>query len=216
MKFKKTIIASAVGVLLTTPVFAQDSAYTMSEMDNVAQETIKLQQVLDLKQLQREISLLDKPEESEDESEIDDLKAALEISTLTADTLLTKNYGLQLTVDNLKSRISKFEDPQNVESMHHHIFVTRTYSSKGNQKATIFYDNYFNDLATGDEIANGVMISKIDSSGIEVKKPSGQTYKILTTTRKRAVIESTKSSSDDASVPSNPGISDQSQIIPSF
>jgi hypothetical protein len=216
MSFKKTIIASAVGVILATPVFAQDSGYTVSEMDNVAQKTINLQQVRELRQLQRDISNLEKPEVNEGESEIDDLKEALEISTLTADTLLTKNYGLQLTVDNLNSRIAKFEDPQNVESMHHHIFVTRTYSSKGNHKATIFYDNYFNDLASGDEIANGVFISNIDSSGIEIKKPNGETYRILKTTRKRAVIESTKSSSDDASAPSSPEMPGQSQIIPSF
>lgn len=224
MSFKKTLIAASVAIIASTSAVAADTnpvrdnneqEFNVSTMDSIEREKLRLKQLIELRELQAKIDEIENPTIVEDNS--DELKTQLESSQVTIENLASENYTLKIQLDNLTKRISRFEDPTSLDAIEHHIFVTRTYSSKGNKKATVLYLNSFKDLVVGEEIAKGVVIRKIDDGGITIAKPDGSEHKVRTTTRRRAIIESTRlTTSDDAMRPAGPEIGLDGEIVPSI
>lgn len=220
MIFKKTAIAASLSLLVATGAIAETKAadipaafnstgkpMTGEDLDRLEQEKIRLQNLFSYREMQAEIAAMENKINnagsngnqggSQDPSDDSLLQTKV-------DELSSQNQLLQQAVSALRSRLEYYEDSNNPSVMEHHVFVTRTFTVKGVKKAKIFYNNYWNTLIEGDEIAHGVTIAEINGSGIVIQKPGGETHQILKTTHERAVIETFGLKNEDAESPDDP------------
>lgn len=211
MSFNKSAVAFCL-CLATSSTFAQEAMndlpnglqegkFSIDQLDKLEQEKMRLNRIYEFREMQAEIAALERQIKSDSEGDVkteEENSASGTANGLSAETLLSQNEMLEAALINMQKQLDRYEDPSNPDSMQHHVYVTRTYTVKGVNKARIYYDHYFNTLAEGQEIANGVIIDKIDDIGIVIKKPSGETNRVLKTTQKRAVIESFGIRSQDA------------------
>jgi len=179
------------------PAGLQSGNFSVDQLDQLEQEKMRLNSIYKFRQMQAEIAGLEQKINGDTDGEDDD-DSSKTANGLSAETLLSQNEQLQGVIVRLQKELNEYKNSANPDSMEHHVYVTRTYTVRGVNKARIFYDYYFNTLKEGDEIAHGVTIASIDDTGIVIEKPNGDTNRILKTTQKRAVIESFNVRSQDA------------------
>ena len=195
MNFKKTLIASLFALSIPAISIADIDVTKLSPeekaelLDKLSEERILLNQQLQVEKLKASIASERESYQQQDENEVEELKSKLEYSEQEIERLNQEMEYLLSNNAKLQDQLNQKKKPSVAKSVIDRMFVTGITGLDSDLKASIYYNSDFIEVKEGQDIIDGLTVSKVTVDEVFVSIPGGEEVRLKHKSRKRAIMD---------------------------